>query len=43
MVGTTKPLAGGPTRLTLSRVPGEEAVEVAKVVVGGEWREPVAQ
>jgi len=29
-------------RFTCVRVPGEEAVDLADVVVGGDWREGVA-
>jgi 2,5-furandicarboxylate decarboxylase 1 len=34
----TKPLAAEPMRFTRIRVPGEEAVDVAKAVAGGDWR-----
>ena len=34
----TKPLAADPMRFTRIRVPGEEAVDVAKAVEGGDWR-----
>jgi 2,5-furandicarboxylate decarboxylase 1 len=39
----TKPLAGDPMRFTRIRVPGEEAVDVAKVTVGGDWRKAIAE
>ena len=34
----TKPLAAEPMRFTRIRVPGEEAVDVAKAIAGGDWR-----
>ena len=36
MIGTTKSLAGNPTRFIRIRAPGGEAVELAEVVVGGD-------
>lgn len=39
----TKPLAAEPMRFTRIRVPGEEAVDLGKAVVGGDWRRAVAE
>jgi 2,5-furandicarboxylate decarboxylase 1 len=39
----TKPLTAEPMRFTRIRVPGEEAVDVGKAVVGDDWRRAVAE
>lgn len=39
----TKPLAAEPMRFTRIRVPGEEAVDLGKAVVGGDWRQALAE
>jgi 2,5-furandicarboxylate decarboxylase 1 len=39
----TKPLAADAMRFTRIRVPGEEAVDLAKAVVGGNWRKALAE
>jgi 2,5-furandicarboxylate decarboxylase 1 len=39
----TKLLAAEPMRFTRIRVPGEEAVDIAKVVTGGDWRVALAE
>jgi hypothetical protein len=39
----TKPLAADAMRFTRIRVPGEEAVDLAKPVTGGNWRKALAE
>jgi 2,5-furandicarboxylate decarboxylase 1 len=39
----TKPLAADPMQFTRIRVPGEEAVDLAKAVIGGDWRQALAE
>ena len=39
----TKPLATEPLRFTRIRVPGEEAVDLATAVTGGDWRKAIGE